>query len=90
MSGLTIDVSWAYDAGSTAEATTNYDAVAEAQINANVCVDMFLASDTTDAESTTKSSYEVMVWLGRFGAATDPLGWLNGTQDTREINGTTL
>ena len=90
LTGLTLDVSWAYDPGNAIQVSTDYDSLAAANVNANVCVDMFLSPDKSNSSSTTASTFEVMVWLGRLGAATDPLGFLEGAQDQREINGTTL
>ena len=90
MSGLLVDVSWTYNAGNSIRDTTGYAGLEAASVNANVCLDMFLSPNATSATSTTKTSYEVMVWLGRLGAATDPLGFELGSLDTRTINGTTL
>lgn len=83
-------MTWAYAPGSRISTVTDYNGLAKDDVNANVCVDMFLSSNKNDATSTTKSTHEVMVWLGRFGAATDPLGFDLGVLDTRIVNGTTL
>ena len=90
MTGLTIDVEWSYGAGDSINSNTNFEAVEGAGVNANVCVDMFLAPDKSDSLSTKVSTFEVMVWLGRFGAATDPLGFDVGSLETKTIGGTTL
>ncbi|KAK5119297.1 hypothetical protein LTR85_007653 [Meristemomyces frigidus] len=90
LSGLDLDVSWAYDPDSTIVDSTNYTGLVAAEVNANVCVDMFLSSNISDANSTTGADFEVMVWLGRFGAATDPIGVADGPQENRTVNGTTF
>lgn len=93
MSGLTLDVKWSYnvDIGSTLDAdNSNFDALAAENVNANVALDLFLAADDQDALSTTDSDYEVMVWLGRLGAYTLPLGYDTGSVVTREVNGVSL
>ena len=91
MSGLTLDVEWSYNTGNDLVAeTSDYDALAAENVNANVALDLFLAADEQDALSTTESDYEVMVWLGRLGAYTLPLGFLNGSVETREVSGVSL
>ena len=90
LTGLSVDVSWSYNSGSSIKDSTDYDGLSANDVNANVCVDMFLAPNQTSATSTTDSAYEVMVWLARLGAATDPLGFALGILDTRTINGTAL
>lgn len=53
---------------------------------------MFLDDDKNSAQDSTKAKYEVMVWFGTFGAATQPIGYQNGAGalTTETINGTTL
>lgn len=92
LSGLTLDVEWTYQAGALAPQQTALDNadVTAAQLNANVCVDMFLAADQGNSESTTDSDYEVMVWLGQFGDSVQPLGYGGAPLETKLIDGTTL
>lgn len=91
MSGLTMDVEWSYNVGNDLIAgTSDWDALAEQNVNANVALDLFLAADEHKSLSTTESDYEVMVWLGMLGAYTLPLGYDNGSVVTREINGVSL
>jgi hypothetical protein len=78
MKGLNINTNWTYGVGDS-EAATNDDATLSAEnLNANVCVDMFVDADATSSQSTTTAAYEIMVWLGRWGTATLPIGWLEG------------
>ncbi|KAK3044042.1 hypothetical protein LTS18_002324 [Coniosporium uncinatum] len=51
---------------------------------------MFIAADATNSSSTTDSAYEVMIWFGRWGDATQPIGIAEGSQDNHVINGTTF
>jgi hypothetical protein len=90
MSTLALDVAWSYNVGDTPTNSTDSSAISAAGMNANVCVDMFLASDKNKSTSTTDAQFEVMVWLGRYGAATQPIGILQGARDTFTVNGTQL
>ena len=91
MSGLTVDVAWTYETGNLIQQLDiDYNALVAVELNANVCVDMFLSQDENDAASTTAASYEVMIWLGRFGYDALPLGYELGALDTRIIGDTTL
>lgn len=91
VSQLTFNVKWSYNTGNKLIAdSSDYDALAAENVNANVALDLFLATDEQDAQSTTESDYEVMVWLGRLGAYTLPLGYDNGSLTTREVNGVSL
>jgi len=56
----------------------------------HVCVDMFLSNDQQQAQDSAKASHEVMVWFGKFGAATQPLGFGSTVALTESINGTTF
>jgi hypothetical protein len=78
MTGLKVNTNWTYGLGDSI-APTNDDAALSAEtLNANVCVDMFADPDATNAQNTTSAAYEIMVWLGRWGTATLPIGWLEG------------
>lgn len=90
LSALTVDIEWTYGLGNYVHNETNNTNMAEAGVNANVAVDMFLANDRNKSASTTDSEYEVMVWFGRWGDATDPIGLFDGSQATHDANGTIL
>lgn len=91
LTALELDVDWSYQLGSTNyTGDTDNDAMSTANVNANVCIDMFLAGDKSKADSTTESNYEVMVWLGRWGPSTQPIGMAKGPQQTQTVNGTVL
>lgn len=87
---LTLDVSWSYGLGSYVHNSTDNTVLEAAKVNANVAVDMFAAENKEDSTSTTESDYEVMVWFGRWGDATDPIGLKAGSQANQTISGTTL
>jgi len=59
-------------------------------MNANVAIDMFFDSSKSSSSETTKADHEVMVWLGMFGPATQPIGFKLGSIITKSVNGTTL
>lgn len=90
MKSLTLDVTWSYAMGNKVTNTTDNAALEAAKVNANVAIDMFAAESQNKSASTTEADYEVMVWLGRWGDSTDPIGLLTGSQGTEVINGTTL
>ena len=46
--------------------------------------------DPKNATSTVNAKYEVMIWLGVFGASTQPIGLAQGAVATQVINGTTF
>lgn len=87
---LHIDVEWSYAVGNEVHNSTDDSAMDTANMNANVAVDMFAAENQDKSANTTQADYEVMVWLGRWGDATRPIGWLQGSQSTESINGSTL
>lgn len=70
--------------------TTNVNDLLAADVNSNVAIDMFLDADPTKATSSVDAKYEVMVWLGVFGVATEPIGLRQGALKTQAVNGTTL
>ena len=90
LSTLDIDVSWSYAVGDVVASSTDDAALVAAGMNANVCLDMFLDADPTNSASTNASAYEVMVWLGAYGLATQPIGLPNGSQQIVTINQTSL
>jgi hypothetical protein len=59
-------------------------------MNANVAVDMFFDANKDTSSKSTKAAHEVMVWLGMFGPATQPIGFQVGSLVTKSINGTSL
>jgi hypothetical protein len=89
LTSMDVEVSWNYAVGNAVTDTTDTAALTNAQLNANVCFDIFLSSDRTKSESTTDSSYEVMIWLGQFGPSTQPIGYPT-VSDAFIIAGTTL
>jgi len=72
---LTMDIEWNYAVGDIASTSTDLGALSTANLNANIAVDLFLSDDKIKAENSTLATHEVMVWLGKFGAATQPLGY---------------
>lgn len=51
---------------------------------------MFIDSDPDKATSSVNAKYEVMVWLGKFGASTQQIGLKEGAIASQDINGTTF
>lgn len=87
---IPVDVEWTYGLGTEAANTTDIPSMAAANVNTNVAIDMFLDPDMNSAQSTTQSKYEIMVWLGTIGAATQPIGLAQGALATEIVNGTTF
>jgi len=92
LSSLQVDVQWTYQLGNLKEQITAIDvaALTKAELNANVCIDMFVAANEADSKITTQADFEVMVWLGKFGASADPLGFTNGKKATKTVDGVDL
>jgi glycosyl hydrolase family 12 len=90
INSLAIDVSWNYAVGDLATTTTDDNGLDAAKLNANVALDMFLSNDQTKAANSTLAEHEVMVWLGKYGSSTDPLGLKKGALLTAEIDQVTL
>ena len=78
MTGLKVNTNWTYALGDSIAATNDDASLSAENLNANVCVDMFVDADANNSQDTTTAAYEVMVWLGRWGTATLPIGWLEG------------
>lgn len=90
MAAIDFSADWAYGVGDVKPNTTNVNDLLAADVNSNVAIDMFLDSDPTKAVSSVDAKYEVMVWLGVFGVATEPIGLRQGALKTQAVNGTTL
>ena len=84
---IPVDVEWTYGLGTKAANSTDVAALEAANVNTNVAIDMFLDPDMNSAQSTTQAKYEVMVWLCKIGAATQPIGYPNAVA-TESVNGT--
>jgi hypothetical protein len=91
LTNLTVDIQWNY-APNKNQTALDINSVMAGNLNANAAVDMFLSDDSTKAENSTAATHEVMIWLGRFGLSTIPLGfqWGEAPKDTTTINGVTL
>ena len=76
---ITLDVGWSYAAGLESvpkgQATDHDQLVSDANLNANVALDMFLAADESESKDSVKATHEVMIWLGMYGLATQPIGY---------------
>ncbi|KAK2046696.1 concanavalin A-like lectin/glucanase [Colletotrichum somersetense] len=97
LAGVDVDVEWSYSVGNyttdgAAATDTNEAELTENDTNANVAIDMFLDDDKDSATDSTKAKFEVMVWFGTFGAATQPIGYQGGAGalTTQTINGTSF
>lgn len=91
LNNLTIDLQWNY-AQTKAETALDINSLMAGNLNANAAVDMFLSDDKTKAENATEATHEVMIWLGRFGLSTIPLGftWGEAPKDTVTIDNVQL
>ncbi|KAE9974728.1 hypothetical protein EG328_003685 [Venturia inaequalis] len=85
---LDLDVDWHYAVGNENKTVSTSAELSTAGLNANVCVDMFFGPNSALSGSTTNSTYEVMVWLGQYGAATQPIGLSVGAIQSVSVNGT--
>ncbi|QDS67696.1 hypothetical protein FKW77_005447 [Venturia effusa] len=85
---LELDVDWHYGVGNDNTTVSTSTELATNNLNANVCVDMFFGPTASESEGTTTATYEVMVWLGQYGAATQPIGLATGPLQSVSVNGT--
>ena len=91
LSTLNLDIEWTYGVGKKPSASIDEQELTDNLVNTNVAIDMFVDSDKTKAQDSTKASYEVMVWLAFFGPATQPLGYdKNNPVETLEVEGVNL
>jgi hypothetical protein len=90
VSTINFETEWYYGVGNDRPIAVDVAALTTAQLDANVAVDMFLDSDPDKATDTTQAKYEVMIWLGQYGASTQQIGLDQGSIATQVVNGTTF
>ena len=88
IASVDIDAEWMYSVGDTPAPALDTSVFSSGQnvINTNVAIDIFLDSDSGNAQDTTKAKYEIMVWLATFGASTQPIGLAEGIRDSVTLN----
>lgn len=86
---IPVDVEWTYGLGTEIANATDVAAMAVANVNANVAIDIFLDADVKKAVNNSAASHEVMVWLCKIGSAAQPIGYPNSIT-TATVNGTTF
>jgi hypothetical protein len=89
LTNMTLDVKWTYAVGNLPADTSDDAALANANLQANAAVDMFLSSTASTADNSTLASHEVMIWLGVYGDSARPLGYPTVTA-TETFNGIPL
>lgn len=87
---IQMDVEWYYGVGNTIPTTVDPAALTSVDAATNVAIDMFLDDDSKKSTDPEKAEFEVMVWLGAFGAATQPIGLAEGSKATEIVNGVTF
>lgn len=90
VSRIPVAVNWHYGVGDVRPNTTDLASINEALLCSNLAVDMFVDANARTATSSVDAEYEVMVWFGAFGAATQPIGLAQGAIATAAVNGSTL
>lgn len=90
VSQMNLGLEWSYAVGNEPAASTDAQALTGVDLNGNVAIDMFIDSDKTSAQNSSKAKYEVMVWFADFGAAAQPIGQEKGVAATQQVNGTTF
>lgn len=90
LEAIDVDLKWTYGVGNKVSASTDDTELTENLVNTNVAIDMFLDSDRSKAQDSTKAAYEIMVWFAAFGAATQPIGLSEGVITTKVLNGITF
>ena len=87
LQSLSLNVTWNYDVGNSPTTTLDVNGLTTANLNANVALDMFLSNNQSAAGDPTAATHEVMLWLGRFGPSTDPLGYTPTPAATQQVGG---
>ncbi|OAL24325.1 hypothetical protein AYO22_05701 [Fonsecaea multimorphosa] len=90
VSAINFETEWYYGVGDDRPEAMNVADLTAASLDANVAIDMFLDSDPDKATDTVQAKYEVMIWLGQFGASTQQIGLQQGAIATQVVNGTTF
>ena len=90
VSAINFETEWYYGAGDDKPEIVDVASLATVQLDANVAIDMFLDSDPDKSTDTTLAKYEVMIWLGQYGASTQQIGLKQGAVATQVVNGTTF
>ncbi|OAL37843.1 hypothetical protein AYO20_03020 [Fonsecaea nubica] len=90
VSAINFETEWYYGVGDERPEAMNIADLTAAALDANVAVDMFLDSDPDKATNVEEAKYEVMIWLGQFGASTQQIGLAEGAIATQVVNGTTF
>ena len=90
VTAINFETEWYYGVGDHRPDIIDIASLTAAQLDANVAVDMFLDSDPDTAIDTTKAKYEVMIWLGQYGASTQQIGLKEGAIKSTIVNGTTF
>ncbi|KAF7557061.1 hypothetical protein G7046_g6121 [Stylonectria norvegica] len=75
---IDVDLQWSYGMGNKSVKSTDVVELVKNEVNTNVAIDMFVDSDKTAAQDSTKAKFEVMVWFAAIGSATQPLGYEAG------------
>ena len=88
LTSVPVNLAWSYGIGKDVAVSTDGPSLVDAELNANVCFDMFLDQDPQQAIMTNTSTYEVMVWFGAYGLSTQPIGKLQGVVTSTTINNT--
>lgn len=81
LSSLIFNASWemsltSLEADASHDPTTapNDGSLEEAQVEANVCVDIFADAEKELSTTSAMQMYEIMIWFGQFGSGTLPVG----------------
>ncbi|KAF2134969.1 glycoside hydrolase family 12 protein [Dothidotthia symphoricarpi CBS 119687] len=81
ISSLNFTLKWAMSpvsliASASDDPTThpNDDALEAINVEANVVADLFADADMVVSQQSANQTYEIMVWFGRFGSASKPIG----------------
>lgn len=71
---LEFDVNWHLSLKNDSLVDITDDEVTANTVNANVAIDIFVDPSSAKASKPEKASHEIMVWMGRYGTDTYPIG----------------
>ncbi|KAG6007358.1 hypothetical protein E4U21_006062 [Claviceps maximensis] len=88
---IDFDVNWFMSLQNNSKVEITDEDVTANGINANIAIDLFMDKDSDKAGKPEEASHEIMVWFGRFGPDTFPVGKTTIADKglkTKTLNGT--
>ncbi|KAF4592115.1 glycoside hydrolase family 12 protein [Ophiocordyceps camponoti-floridani] len=85
---MEVDFQWTMRLDNDTGPTSSLADLANANVNSNVAIDMFVDSDLEKAQDSERAKYEVMVWFAAIGPATFAIGQDDKPIMSKKVDGT--